>query len=535
MDIGRLPEKGKNNLWFRHNESDAVLVFVHGLLSDSRGCWLYESKRHPERNCYWPELIESDSRFNDISIYLAGYYTAVDSGAYEIRNCADEVMAALKYKDIDGRQPVMEKAKITFVCHSLGGIVARYLLETNREEFKDKKVGLALIASPSFGSKLANSLDNLIDFFHQQQGVQLKWGNWSLSDLDDRFKTLKDEKLIPNLSGIELYENHFVVHCKWLPIFKRKLVVTKESAGRYFSSPKQIAKTDHFSICKPVEKTDLVHKYLYNFLSKNELLPGKVGSSASERILTEPTPNVSRPPAPVVQPPPRKAQPHLESFEAYLAQRPAWEAAETSAIEEGTVRLRVRADGSWKGGIDGLRPTVSRLLRMDGSVREVQVLHEHLMNLCREYLTLEGATSLTIEEGRRHNELHLVLPGLLANADRMATAIRVVFMPSTANVGFSVPGDVGLDLERGVAFVDALLRQADLAPSPGISRIIYYPKSVYSLWARSCVDDTAAAAFRTRWVEALQKKFGFDPSDWPIDRKTYRGYNLALVPGWALD
>jgi pimeloyl-ACP methyl ester carboxylesterase len=273
MNIERLPQPGKNNLWFHYNASDAVLVFLHGVLSDSRGCWLYNDKTHPEKNCYWPDLIESDRRFNGISIYLAGYYTAPDSGPYEIRNCADEVFAALKRQDIDGHPPVLEKQRITFVCHSMGGIVARYLLEANQHEFREKRVGLVLIASPSYGSKLANSLDNLITFFNHKQSIQLQWGNWSLKDLDDRFRELKDKKRIPSLSGIELYENHFIVHYKWLPIFARKLVVSKESAGRYFGAAKQLPKTDHFSSCKPREKADLVHQYLFDFLSENGLLP----------------------------------------------------------------------------------------------------------------------------------------------------------------------------------------------------------------------------------------------------------------------
>lgn len=296
MKNERLPKQGKNNTWFRYTESDSVLVFMHGVLSDSRNCWLYESKSHPESNCYWPGLIESDPKFKDISIYLAGYYTAPDSGPYEIRNCADEVLAALKRTDDDGNSPVMKKQKITFVCHSMGGIVARYLLDVNQGEFKDKKVGLVLIASPSYGSQFANSLEALTKLFNHQQGVQLQWGNWNLRDLDDRFKELKERKRISDLSGIELYENHFVVHKKWLPIFNRTVVVPKESAGRYFGAAKQVAKTDHFTICKPREKSDLVHQYLFDFLVENQFLHVDLSSleSASVAAITpaiEPTPS----------------------------------------------------------------------------------------------------------------------------------------------------------------------------------------------------------------------------------------------------
>src|ERR1700686_1092857 len=128
MDIARLPKADENNLWYRYNDEDAVLVFVHGVLSDSRGCWLHNDEQTNRPTCYWPELIESDARFKDVGIYLGGYHTAVDSGDFPIQDCAEEVYSYLETPDHLNRTPVMERKKITFVCHSMGGIVARYLL-----------------------------------------------------------------------------------------------------------------------------------------------------------------------------------------------------------------------------------------------------------------------------------------------------------------------------------------------------------------------------------------------------------------------
>ena len=280
MDTKRLPEPGHNNVWFRHSNADAALVFIHGILSDSRGCWLNCDPSNPQAQSYWPSLIEADARFHDIPIYLAGYHTAPNSGPYEVRNCADEVFHALMREGLAGLPPVMAKKKITFVCHSMGGIVARYLLETNARAFEDKQVGLVLIASPSYGSQLANSLSNLMSVFNHQQGLNLQLGSWSLKELDDRFRELLHHNRIPGLCGVELYENRFVVHRKWLPIFTRALVVTKESAGRYFGAPKQIPASDHFTICKPRSQTDLVHQYLLDFLSDHALLPDPTAVTA---------------------------------------------------------------------------------------------------------------------------------------------------------------------------------------------------------------------------------------------------------------
>ena len=277
MDKARLPKPGENNLWYRYNDNDAVLVFVHGVLSDSHGCWLSKDENTDDPICYWPELIESDARFKNVGIYLAGYHTEVDSGDFPIEQCALQVYSYLKTPDPQGHPPVLEKKKIVFVCHSMGGIVTRHLLCEEREAFKDKQIGIVLIASPSFGSKLAVTLEEVIWLYNHEQGKQLQWGNPMLERLDDSFKNLYAGKKIPYLSGVEFFENKFVIHSrwKWLPLFLRTKIVRKESAARYFGYAKQVGGSDHFSICKPRAKSDPVHQYLLEFLLDKNLLPSE--------------------------------------------------------------------------------------------------------------------------------------------------------------------------------------------------------------------------------------------------------------------
>ena len=162
----RLPQPGVNNYWFLDRRTETVIVFVHGILSDSRGCWLHIDARDPSQNRYWPAIIEGDARFTEASVYMGGYYTKVDAGPYEIRNCADELFRALKRTDESGSPPVMNRERILFVCHSTGGIVVRYLLESNAEAFRNKSVGLLLIASPSYGSEWADKLSLLSRFYN---------------------------------------------------------------------------------------------------------------------------------------------------------------------------------------------------------------------------------------------------------------------------------------------------------------------------------------------------------------------------------
>jgi len=265
--VPTIPPAGQNNIWYQYTSSSAALVFVHGILSDSRSCWLHVDRHDGRKNVYWPELVRTDRRFGDPSIFLGGYYTAVDAGPYEVKDCAAELFSAMNRVDEHGIPAVMSKRRIVFVCHSTGGIVVRYLLESQYAAFREKQVGLVLMASPSYGSALADRLQWLTKFYYQQLGAQLEWGSWSLRDLDTRFKTLVSERRIPGLVGLEAYENHFIFHRTWLP--DRRLVVTAESAGRYFGAPIQLRGTDHFSAVKPDGLRHPSHEVLVDFWSKH--------------------------------------------------------------------------------------------------------------------------------------------------------------------------------------------------------------------------------------------------------------------------
>jgi hypothetical protein len=235
------------------------VVFVHGILSDSRGCWLAKTD---ESQRYWPQLVSEDERLQHPSIFLGGFYTAVDAGKFDIVDCAKELFNGLTTPDSGRRSPPIDKKRLVFICHSTGGIIVRYMLLNNIDRFRDKQVGLVLLASPSFGSRLADRLGGLANFYDNQLGKHLRWGNDLLKDLDDRFKELVDQRTIERLVGVEGCENHFVIHRKWLP--DRSFVVERESAGRYFSS-RMLANTDHFSIVKPGGFDHPAHKLLVEF------------------------------------------------------------------------------------------------------------------------------------------------------------------------------------------------------------------------------------------------------------------------------
>ena len=71
--------------WQFAGHSDTVIVFVHGLMSSSKACWANQN------GTFWPKLVAEDPQFEAASVYLADYYSDIDSGQYDVAQCAREV------------------------------------------------------------------------------------------------------------------------------------------------------------------------------------------------------------------------------------------------------------------------------------------------------------------------------------------------------------------------------------------------------------------------------------------------------------
>lgn len=267
----------QNNTWHYFNsQSDTVIVFVHGILSNSKKCWTSKS------GSFWPDIVCNDRRFASPSIFLGGYHTALDSNEYKLRDCAEELMNALERDGADGAPSPMSFNKILFVCHSMGGNVVRYALTSRTSRFATKQVGLLLMASPSMGSEYADTFSGLISFFKNKMAAQLERMSETLEDLDNRFKAIIDDESISNLVGIEGVENHSLLKFRFLEMASP--VVKKESAVRYFAHHQILPGTDHSTIVKPSNHEAASHIFLYDFYKKKfcGIGGGRVHNSAAQ-------------------------------------------------------------------------------------------------------------------------------------------------------------------------------------------------------------------------------------------------------------
>jgi len=248
-------QPSKKDRWIRRPQSDTTVVFIHGINSD-RECW-----KNKETERYWFELLEKETNLSTIGIYLFSYQTGIFSGNYNLSDVVDLLYERFR---ID---KVINSPKIIFVCHSMGGIIARQFLVREQVYLYQeglRKVGLFLVASPSLGSNYANMLGLVSNLLgnRQAQALQFSQSNVWLNDLDKNFMTLKEKGEI-SVVGKELIEDKSIV---LQGRFWRKQVVEPFSGARYFYAPLKVAGSNHFTIATPQSETSIQHEILRDFI-----------------------------------------------------------------------------------------------------------------------------------------------------------------------------------------------------------------------------------------------------------------------------
>jgi len=246
--------KGK---WVRKPQNNTSVIFVHGILSDGEKCWQNDS------GAYWPNLLKNEKEFKNIGIWIFTYNTGIFSGTYNIGDAVDSLWSYMKLDHVFNHSK-----KLVFVCHSMGGIVARRLIVQHQLDFSKQKkcLGLFLVASPSLGSKYANWLSLLTGMTGHTQAKSLKISqhNVWLNDLDKDFLNLKEADN-PGfiIRGKELIEDKPLIIKK---LYFIKQIVEPFSGARYFGDSYKVPRSDHSSIAKPENSNAIQHRLLCEFI-----------------------------------------------------------------------------------------------------------------------------------------------------------------------------------------------------------------------------------------------------------------------------
>jgi pimeloyl-ACP methyl ester carboxylesterase len=271
----------RNGGWIQEKNSDTVVVFIHGIWSDAVEAWLTA-----EKPCaYWPDLLTRDPDFAAASIFVAGYYSKMDSGAFSVDDAVSRLQTILNTPMSGHHRAPLHFKNILFIAHSLGGIVARKWAAHYQNELEDHQVGFVLLGSPARGSHYAELIHWLSDVYRARLVDELQPNSPALLEANATFSEfLKNRTLAGHPVPVrERFETRLPVLTRslfhpfgvWLATELPPIVDLDESSGGFDLSdpPARVGNTDHLSIVKPSDLASNSHQEVRDFLF-NRFMPG---------------------------------------------------------------------------------------------------------------------------------------------------------------------------------------------------------------------------------------------------------------------
>ncbi|MDI1492328.1 MAG: hypothetical protein OHK93_003541 [Ramalina farinacea] len=258
-------QKGPLSLHTVHEPPDGAIadvVFIHGLGGGSRKTWA----KNDDPELFWPgEWLPRDDDFQNVRILTFGY--DADWGKKSILNVQDfgkSLLYALKDAPTGSRA---QQCPIIFVCHSLGGLVAKKAFNMSKtlrsyEDISRRIRTIFFLGCPHRGSNLADLLSRILRVIPSVTPGPFLYD------------------LLPDSTAIQAINEEFPQHCGEIDLhsfyetdqmslgFKRSLIVPKDSAIlNYTNERSTYLRGNHREICMFHSKEDANYKSIRNSLA----------------------------------------------------------------------------------------------------------------------------------------------------------------------------------------------------------------------------------------------------------------------------
>ncbi len=243
------------------------VVFLHGLGGNPTDYWCHEGG--PEDGYFWLKGIAED--LPGAAVWTIGY--PADKTSWGTGWPVAEAATAVLDKLMSSREfRAAGNIPVAFVCHSLGGIIAKKLVVTAhldrgqqpaKGEFLDRIAGLVFLATPHGGSMLATIASTAHWFVSKTMG-DLTANNAALLDLSHTYRD--------RIANGEASIRHRVYY-EGVGVWGAD-VVTPVSADPGLPGVRPVkVDRDHMRIQKPVDRDDVVYEGILAFLKDEVLQP----------------------------------------------------------------------------------------------------------------------------------------------------------------------------------------------------------------------------------------------------------------------
>src|SRR5258708_18029436 len=210
--------------YIRRQDSQRVLVFVHGIWGDGRATWLHPS------GSYWPSLVSKDSLFDDFDIFVYQYPTPRTGSSVSIPDLVTDMKTTLSSARV-----FEAHRQVVFVAHSMGGLITRGLVLRHRELAAQVPM-IFFFATPTTGSVQANFVIGPIRTIQVEGLRPIEWnsflqvqqGDWLAAQFPTR--------------SLCAFETEDTVAVR---------LVSRESATALCSAPPHAISGDHSEVVKP--------------------------------------------------------------------------------------------------------------------------------------------------------------------------------------------------------------------------------------------------------------------------------------------
>ncbi|MBW7876633.1 MAG: hypothetical protein H3C47_11665 [Candidatus Cloacimonetes bacterium] len=227
--------------------SDHNIIFIHGLGGHYKNTW---SSKDSEGLLEWLAADLSNS--------------AVWSLEYDAHQFKSSGLAETAKTCLDFLSNRLTEGRITFVTHSLGGLLCKNVLRlsTESDEKNCQKIAQAcesivFIATPHNGATIANNFDTLFKILSVDAPMLQSLRNNSdhLTELGQWFNKFVQKKNV----RVQSYSEGKSI--------KGLLIVDRNSATCGHTI--QIDDSDHITICKPTSKSQHIYESILGFLKSN--------------------------------------------------------------------------------------------------------------------------------------------------------------------------------------------------------------------------------------------------------------------------
>ena len=235
-----------------------VIVFVHGIHGD-RNTW-----RAPN-GAYWPDLIRTDPHFQNSDVVVVEYPTPSFRGQYSTVELAQIVWQHL------AAQHVWDHQEVTFIAHSLGGIVTEEMLLRHPADAARVRF-IVSYSTPHEGSFVAN-IAKIYDRDPLLTDLSASNDNNFLIDLEQQWRSTSSVARIHRYCAFETLDTRAGEGIgKYLGAHTRVVSYFSATFGCDTDTPPQKIVADHVSIVRPASRTADAYTFFARVYQNNPII-----------------------------------------------------------------------------------------------------------------------------------------------------------------------------------------------------------------------------------------------------------------------